>query len=257
MKVNLIYFSATYTTKRISEYIANGVCSAVQSHDVTNTSIKSDIELNDTEDLLIVAMPVYAGRIPPQAVKSLNRFKTTTNTPAIILCVYGNREYDDALIEMWDIVKGNGFRVISAAAFVAQHSIFPKVAANRPDADDWCVIDNYINKCKELLADKDAITEIEVIGNRPYKTPGSIPITPTGNRRCKNCGVCAELCPVGAIDKANPRKTDAEICIHCGRCIVVCSQKARNFHSLLYKVASYKFSKANTKRKSPEIIPEG
>lgn len=254
MNANLIYFSATYTTKRISEYIAKGMSLSVQTYDVTNYPVKSDIELNDADDLLIVAMPVYAGRIPSQAVESLNRFKTTVNTPAIIICVYGNREYDDALIEMWDIVKANGFRVISAAAFIAQHSIFPKVAANRPDAEDWSIIENYIINCKELLAEKDTIAEIEVTGNRPYKTPGAIPITPTGNSRCKRCGVCVELCPVGAIDKSNPRKTDANKCIHCGRCIVVCREKARNFHSLIYKLASYKFGKANSKRKSPEIV---
>lgn len=50
--------------------------------------------------------------------------------------VYGNRDYEDALLELHDILSENGFVVVAAGAFVARHSIFPDVAAGRPDRDD-------------------------------------------------------------------------------------------------------------------------
>lgn len=253
----LLYFSATYTTKKIVKHIANSISTTVTEYDITNTPINSDINLSNTNDLLIVGMPVYAGRIPSESVESLKKVKSKSNTPAILVCVYGNREYDDALIEMKDIVTENGFKPLSAAAFIAQHSIFPKVATNRPDSADWEIIDKYITANRELLvklSDNSTIPELNVKGNRPYKIPGKIPITPSGDKRCKDCKLCVQLCPVGAISAENPRHTDSKRCIHCGRCIVVCTENARNFHSILYKIASWKFTKANSVRKEPEII---
>lgn len=37
-------------------------------------------------------------------------------TPAIAVCVYGNRDYDDALIELKDAIEANGFKTVAAAA---------------------------------------------------------------------------------------------------------------------------------------------
>ena len=58
------------------------------------------------------------------------------NTPAVAVCVYGNRDYDDALLEIKDTLNGNGFRTFAAGAFIGRHCIFPKVAEGRPDASD-------------------------------------------------------------------------------------------------------------------------
>ncbi len=138
MKLNKIYFSAAGTTKKIVEAIAEGVASVVKDMQTVDYPL---IKMNsvDTaiclEDLTIFAIPVYAGRVPIVAVEQIRKFKGD-KTRAIIVAVYGNREYDDALIELNDIVCENGFMPIAAGAFVAEHSIFPKVAAHRPDEND-------------------------------------------------------------------------------------------------------------------------
>ena len=82
------------------------------------------------------------GRIPTQTLISLNQIKAN-KTPAIVVCVYGNRDYDDALLELKEVVESNGFTVISAGAFVAQHSIFPQVGQNRPDEKDLTKIKEF------------------------------------------------------------------------------------------------------------------
>lgn len=255
-KVNLVYFSATYSTRKVMRLIAKEFNSVqVEEYDITQ-NIPAESVVIGSNQLLIAGVPVYAGRVPQTAVEALKKFKGT-DTPAIVVCVYGNRHYDDALLEMKDIFHSNGFKVISAGAFVAMHSIFPEVAANRPDKDDEETICAFARKSMtmlEMVRDVGTIPDILIKGNYPYKQPGKIPLHPKGNRKCNDCGTCVKLCPVQAITKENPRKTDAKKCISCARCIVVCPQHSRHFGKIIYKVASGKFVKANSIRKESEII---
>ena len=255
LNIKLVYFSATNTTKKIVRLIAENIGGNITEYNITQKVPEADIHAGD-KDLLIVGMPVYAGRIPSKAAKSLHRFKGD-NTPAIIVCIYGNRDYDDALLELKDLVEANGFKVVSAGAFIAQHSIFPKVGMARPDEKDISQIKDFAVKSAEVLlsvADAKLLPNIIVKGHRPYKTPGNIPLKPKGNRHCNACGTCVVQCPVQAIPEKTPRKTQKEICISCGRCIVVCPQKARSFGGLLYAIAGRKFVKANAARKEPEMF---
>lgn len=254
-QAHLVYFSATYTTKKIVQQIATQIGAHTTEYDVTKTTPQHEIVLN-SQDLLIVGVPVYAGRIPEQASHALRRIKGN-GTPALLVCVYGNRDYDDALLELKDSTEANGFKVISAGAFIARHSIFPTVGTNRPDEKDAALIHEFTAKSLSLLqstTDFQLLSEVSVKGNRPYRTPGKIPLQPKGNRKCNACGSCVKLCPVQAIPKESPRKTDKEKCISCGRCIVICPQAARHFGGLLYKLVRRKFVNAYSVRKEPETM---
>jgi len=252
-KISLIYFSATNTTKNIVEHIALGTgIDNIVKYDITKGQ---DNEITfDENDLVIFGFPVYSGRIPGISVEYLNKFKGS-KTPVIIGCVYGNRDYDDALLELRDIVSSNNFSIISAGAFVGQHSIFPGTGQNRPDKEDRdkAVAFGY-ESIKRLgnINDLTAIPQIDVKGNFPYKIPKSVPLTPKGSKKCDACGKCVRNCPTHAIDINTPRKTDKSLCIACARCIFVCPQKARNFNGIVYKLASNKFTKAYAERKEPE-----
>lgn len=200
-------------------------------------------------------MPVYGGRIPSVAIRSLKKFKGS-HTPVILVAVYGNREYEDAFVEMQDIVETNGFFVLAAGAFIAQHSIFPNTAALRPDSSDHKKIREFADKCKNLLQQGVSahMRSISLPGNRPYKTPGNIPLKVITDETCTECNTCIRLCPVQAIPADNPRVTNYETCIHCGRCIYSCAQHARHYGGLLYKVAGAVFGWKNRKRKEPEFF---
>lgn len=248
MKVTTLYFSATYTTKRVVESVAAQLSDNVVTYDITNDSSTDEVAIPSNE-LLVVGVPVYAGRVPTMAVERLRRFKGN-DTSAVIVAVYGNRHYDDAVLELSDIISDNGFRIVSAGVFVAQHSIFPKVGAARPDADDMADIQEFANKTTALLV--SGFGEIEIPGNRPYKIPGAIPIWPTASRKCSACGLCARLCPTGAIDPTAPKGVDKEKCIKCGRCIVVCPTKARRFYGIKYSLAAMKFNSAFAVRRDNE-----
>ncbi len=254
-KLNLIYFSATGTTQKTLKYISENMgIETIEEYNITQ-GISEDIFITDSE-LVIFGVPVYSGRVPTIAIDALNRFKGNS-TPAVIVCVYGNRAYDDALLELKNMIEANHFKVLAAGTFVAEHSIFPAVANGRPDEQDKIIAAEFGKKCMEQLLKYEQLStvpEIMVKGNFPYRPTGNIPLHPKGNSACNECGTCVKSCPTKAIETIHPRKTDKKRCISCARCIKVCPQNARHFSGLLYKIAGKKFVKANTERKEPEMF---
>ncbi|MBQ8424369.1 MAG: 4Fe-4S binding protein [Coprobacter sp.] len=254
-KANIIFFSATGTTEKVATAIAQGT--GINTIETCDLIKKPQVEKQiPADELTIIAMPVYAGRIPAPAAQALQNFNGN-HSPAIIVCVYGNREFDDALVEMQDIAEKQGFEIVSAAAFIARHSIFPTVATQRPDADDIAIAHNFGKESLARLHDTDILhlPPIAPQGNRPYRTPGNVPLKPRASRRCNMCGACALQCPTQAIDSENPRHTDSARCISCAHCIAICPRGARRFGGLIYRIASQKFTKAYASpRKEPYII---
>ena len=254
MKINTAFFSATNTTKTVVKEIAQTMGTDIQPFNLTIPSFTADQQIPQDE-LLLVGMPVYGGRIPAVAVPSLQRFKGH-QTPAILVAVYGNREYEDALVEMQDILEANGFVILAAGTFIAQHSIFPKTAQGRPDAADHLKIKDFAQRCLKKMAEyrTGALPKLSLPGNRPYKVPGNIPLKVVTGKTCTACGACVKVCPVGAIPVDHPQTTDYEKCIHCGRCQMVCTAHARHYGGLLYQVAGAVFGWKNRKRKEPDFF---
>lgn len=249
MKITTIYFSATYTTKCVVEAVAKNLLDEVKTYDITNDVSVEEVAI-PADELVVVGVPVYAGRVPAMAAERLRRFRGD-NTPAVVVAVYGNRHYDDAVLELHDIMTECGFRTVSAGAFIAQHSIFPKVGKARPDAEDIADIKRFAENTLELLTSN--FGDISLPGNRPYKVPGGIPIWPTASKKCTVCGACARLCPTGAIDPESPKGVDKTKCIKCGRCVVVCPTKARRFYGIHYSRAAARFNSTFTARRENEM----
>ena len=249
--IRSFFFSPSGTTKKVAEFLSSEIDNEVKLYDITLTDfpITENFPIND---IFLFLTPVYGGRIPKLAKERILNIKGN-GQKAIAVVVYGNRDYDDALLELSDLVKEQGFEIVAAAAFIAQHCIFPKVASNRPDEEDISKIKHFANQVKNSInADKTLPLE-KIKGNRPYKKEGAVPIHPEADKKkCNECGTCIEECPTGAIDKTNPLLTDNTVCISCCRCINICPSNARSFHVLLYKSAGWKFVKDNTRRLEPE-----
>lgn len=254
-QVHTVFFSATGSTRALAGDMACRWGSVRHEHDITARMPESPVNLN-ADELLVVAVPSYGGRVPVQALDALNAF-SGSGTPAVLVCVYGNRDYDDTLIELHDIVSARGFRPVAAAAIIAEHSIFPELAAGRPDARDHADINRFCTNVSDLIEqinDSATLPPLIVKGQRPYKKLGCIPLHPDAGRECNACGKCASLCPVQAIPKENPRLTNTRKCIACARCVHVCPRLARRFRGTLYKIARWKIVKSNLERKSPEFF---
>lgn len=251
-ELTAIYFSATDTTRKCVGEVAKGLDQELSK--VINLADNIDVVLPDfTEnDVVIVASPVYGGRLPIQVSNALQRLNGN-NARAIAIVVYGNRDYDDALLELTDILRAKSFRIVGQGAFIGQHSIFPKVGTSRPDDSDILQLREFGKECRKVVETEAKSYVLDSPkGNRPYKKIAGVPVHPKAHASdCKRCGVCVVKCPVGAIPKEQPFTTDNKICISCGRCITVCSNKARHYSGAVYSGIGTIFKAAFSKRKSP------
>ncbi len=250
--VTLLYFSATATTAECAEIVGEAlglpVVKAVNIADDPSVLVSPFSE----DEIVVVAAPVYGGRLPGLVTESFKRLEGN-GAVAIAMVVYGNRDYDDALLELTDILSERGFAIAGAGAFIGQHSIFPTVGADRPDDSDRQRLRLFGRMCRERIDNPAPFGEIPVKGKRPYKTYSGVPFHPHGDqKKCERCGVCADMCPAGAIPAESPWETIDEKCISCGRCIKVCSQKARGYSGLKYSLVGKVFVAGFSKRKEPD-----
>ncbi|NLB17716.1 MAG: ferredoxin, partial [Syntrophomonadaceae bacterium] len=174
-KINVMYFSATDTTKKIVIRMAGKIIEIIDKPGMTGREInfsfpevRRESVSFTSEDVVIIGVPVYAGRVPNVLTKYLNTI-TGNGSLAVAVVVYGNRDYDDALIELKDILDANGFTVIAAAAFVGEHSFSRSLGANRPDEKDMKIVDDFAENICGKINDQEQFHSIDVKGNRPYK----------------------------------------------------------------------------------------
>lgn len=247
-----IYFSPTEHTREIVQHIAEAFDRNAYLHDLTSYE-RGNLEYDFTgQDLVVVGAPVYGGRIPALAAERLQQIKGA-QTPAIILVSYGNRAYEDALLELKNILEQNQFVIIGAAALIAEHSIVHEVGQDRPDDADWQEIDAFVQQIKKKM--EQVLSQVEYIpGNVPYCTYNGIPLTPKGDHNCVKCGFCVRECPAGAIPVADPQKTDSKRCISCMRCVTYCPQQARLVNRLLLGIVSHKLKKKCSMRRKNEFF---
>lgn len=249
--IHSFVFSPSGTSRNVADTFTKEMGMDSLTHDLTVHGIDR-IDIKDADDVAVFVAPVYAGRVPALAAE---RFMAVNGhgQKAVAIVVYGNRDYDDALVEICDLVSSRGFKIIAAGAFIAQHCIFPAVATDRPDASDKKELARFASLVHERIISGKPLDLSTVKGNRPYKEPIGVPLHPqTDKKKCNSCGTCATQCPTNAINAANPRQTDTKKCITCCRCINVCPQEARSFGGLLYKVAGWKFCNDNSRRLEPE-----
>jgi len=247
-----IYFSPTERTREVVQYLAECFDSDAHLHDLTSFERGGLANTVAAEELAVVGAPVYGGRIPALAAERLQQTKGS-HTPAIAVVTYGNRDYEDALLELQTILEQNGFVVVGAAAVVAEHSIVPSVGRDRPDEADRATMEQFAAQVRQKL-EQGQLQGVTVKGNKPFRKYDGVPLKPKVSHACVNCGFCARECPAGAIPAENPRKTDHKTCISCMRCVTYCPQKARSMNPLLLKVVAAKLEKDCSARRENEFF---
>jgi ferredoxin len=259
----LLYFSPTRTTKVILENIAAGICVDTIEHiDVTLPGLDRCAfpEMKDGE-LLIIGAPVYAGRLPEIVVQRFHKLKSAGN-PAVLVVLYGNREYEDALLELSDLVTAAGFVPIAGGAFIGEHSFSTAstpLSEGRPDASDVRHAREFGASICQLLQNIQNIDEIRSLklpGNRPFREHATLPKTSpvTEKDRCTACGACAAACPTGSITIDKISGTCIETCILCCACLKVCPANARALKDpIIAKIIEWLHA-MTANRKEPQVF---
>lgn len=243
-KVWAVWFSATGTTEKVVNFVAKNIAEqlSVPVESLSfNTPAARKQELNfSADELVVLGVPVYAGRVPNLILPYVQGSIKAEGALAVPVVLYGNRNFDDGLMELRNVMRDNGFKPIAAGAFVGEHSFSTTLGAGRPDAEDMALAAKLAETAAERVqAGCEELVAVEGCDPiRPYYTPrdrNGEPIRDflkakpmTDPDKCTKCGLCAELCPMGSID-AEDFSNVAGKCIKCCACVKKCPTGAKYF----------------------------
>lgn len=222
--ITVAHFSPSGGTLRAARKLAQQLGNADRLIDLIDSEQRA-AELGQ-DDTLLLALPVYAGRIP--AVEGLLDSLSGQNTPCVLLAAYGNRHYDEALAQMQRLIEERGFRCVGAAAVITPHIFAPELGAGRPDEADLALLSDFAARVNEKLA-RGTWDELALPGQPEPEPKKAVPVPKYRDAdKCTGCGQCAKRCPAKAMDR-DTLEWDETRCISCMACVSVCPEKALDF----------------------------
>lgn len=250
MKTYQLVFSPTGGTEKAAAAITKN-WPQVRTIDLSLPDTDGSAVSIESDALVLVAMPCFGGVAPQLALDRFARIKGN-GASCVLAAVYGNRAYENTLVQMQDTAQAAGFQVIAAVSAVAEHSIIHQYAAGRPNAKDREELARFGTKILEK-AESGSTETLVIPGKRPYKTSGG-GMVPTANTRCTGCGLCVQKCPAQAISPERCKTTEKSKCIGCMRCVSICPVHARNVNRLMVSIASLAIKKACSAPKANELF---
>ena len=268
-KVWAVYFSATGTTKKVAECVAEVIGAKLGAeygtYDFSLPEARKEPLTFYPDDLVVFGTPVYAGRVPNVLLKYLETIRGN-GAVGIPVVMYGNRDYDDALIELRDILEKGGLHTVAAAAFVGEHSFSYILAKGRPDEADLEEARNFAVKAAEKVVDAVKTKIVEPVSVKgipdPYRgyyqprdragNPVDIrKVKPLTKDTCNNCMICADVCPMGSISRDDVREFTG-ICIKCGACVKTCPVQAKYYEDAGFLYHQHELEEGLKRRARPE-----
>ena len=267
-----MYFSATGTTEEIVTVIAEKLSEALtpgrdyMEFDFTSPGARKMTQSFSKGDLVVFGTPTYAGRVPNVLLPYIKECVKGDGALAVPVVLFGNRNYDDSLIELAGILKDDGLIPIAGGAFVGEHAFSYKLAAGRPDEHDIELAVSFAEQIagKVSTLDDGEIVPVKVKGEehvRPYYTPRDRngngidirKVKPVTGPECDRCGICVEVCPMGSIPEDDPTSCEG-ICIKCGACVKKCPMECKFFTDENYLYHMHELEEMYARRAEPETF---
>lgn len=260
MKIQNIYFSPTGGVKKVADVICGALkdlfsAEAVKTIDLSAPKAATDGIIQNagiaSDDFCVISAPSFSGRLPALCAERLSQL-SANGSKAAAVCVYGNRAFDDALLELSNIAEDCGFNLTGAISAVAQHSLDADIGANRPDAKDAADLTEFAKTLYGRSLSGNA--EITVPGNYPYRDLSPAPTAPETSDACIDCKKCAKACPAGAVDIGDVKKIDKAACFLCVRCVNICPVKAKFINPDVEHAVASMLESVAKERRDPEIF---
>lgn len=141
-KIHLVYFSPCGGTAAVMKMLAARFAGKCVEHDLTLPASRNTKILFEENDLVFFGFPVYSGRVP-KITAQIFAVLEGKNTPCALVAVYGNREYEGALLDLQELAHKAGFNTVAAVTAIAQHSIASQFGADRPDSEDEKLLGDF------------------------------------------------------------------------------------------------------------------
>ena len=136
--VRAVFFSPTGTTRTVVSLLARTLAAELSAPLESYNLLPAAPEVTPPSgplDVTVVGLPVYAGRLPNVLLPYLEQWEGR-GALAVPVVLFGNRNFDDALIELRDLLEQRGYHTLAGAAFVGEHAFCRTLAAGRPDSAD-------------------------------------------------------------------------------------------------------------------------
>ena len=231
-RVWAVWYSATGNTDKAVNTVAGELAAklGLPLEQVNFTKpAEREKEYSFTEkDLVVMGTPTYAGKMPNKLLPDFQSRFHGNGALAVAIVTFGNRNYDNSLAELCAVLEGDRFHTVAAGAFVGQHAFTDELAYGRPGWSDQFEMKEFARRISvkvKSLTDTPAPVKVPGDPGAPYYIPMSTDGQPakflkakpkTYLSRCTNCGACARLCPMGAIDPKNVSNVPGS-CIKCQR----------------------------------------
>lgn len=268
-KVWAVYFTGTGNTQKTVRTVAKAACEVLgcpcEEYDFSLPAAR-DRELSFSDgDLVVFGTPVYAGRVPNVLLPFLSKQIKGNGALAIPVVTYGNRNFDDGLMELRNLMIANGLTPIAAGAFVGEHSFSTTLGANRPDEDDLSMARELGEQAADKVVSGQIALPVAVEGEdpiRPYYTPRDRNANPinilkvkpkTDPDKCINCGLCARICTMGSINPQDVTSVTG-ICIKCCACVKRCPKGAKYYDDEGYLYHQHELEEIYARRGESKIF---
>ncbi len=241
-----VVFSPTGGTRKVADAVMDGISKDRIYIDLSEPGFKGTYVQVGDGDIVVIAVPSFGGRAAPLAMQRLKLLKGN-GARCVLVCAYGNRAYEDSIVEMQDVATSIGLKVVAAIAAVTSNSIVPEYGAGRPSKKD---LDELTRYGTEVASKETPLSSVP--GNRPYKKELGTKLVPQPTSACNKCGKCAASCPTNAIDTAT-FKANKSACVSCMRCIRDCDRGARKINGIMVSLLKMLIGKQCTSQKKNEL----
>ena len=239
MKTLIICFSQTGNTRKIAEYIGNGVKNVTGHCDLLSFENVKE-EMLTQYDLIGIGSPVFYYKEPFHVRDFLESLSDLAGQHWFVFCTHGN-VIGNFFPSMTDLLNGRNAQVIgfhdSYADITVPYYPKPSYTAKHPDAIDLEQAEIFgemianrsrgiINGEAFIVPEPGPVSSEEWIRDSHFLTRESLkmfmPKFSVNQETCIQCCECVDSCPVCGIDIENEPPRIQEPCIFCYRCYNVC-----------------------------------